>query len=52
MDEAVPPPTFRDRLAADPTVKAALTSAALDACFDPDWYLRNAGVVFERLGLA
>ena len=49
MDEA---PTFRDRLAADPTVKAALTSAALDACFDPGWYLRNTGVVFERLGLA
>ena len=49
MDEA---PTFRDRLADDPTVKAALTSAALDACFDPGWYLRNAGVVFERLDLA
>ena len=45
------PFSFRDRLAADPVVKATLTPAQLDACFDPGWFTRNADAVFERLGL-
>jgi adenylosuccinate lyase len=43
--------TFRDRLAADPEVRAVLTLDKLEACFDPAWFVRNAGVVFSRLGL-
>lgn len=45
------PFSFRDRLAADPVVKATLTPAQLDACFDPGWFTRNVDAVFERLGL-
>ncbi len=44
-------PTFRERLGADPAVRERLKPAELEACFDPAWYLRNADVVFERLGL-
>lgn len=44
-------PDFRERLAGDPAVQARLTPDQLRACFDPTWYLRNADVVFERLGL-
>ena len=43
---------FRDLLAADPEVTAKLSSAELDACFDPAWYLRNVDAIYRRLGLA
>jgi adenylosuccinate lyase len=42
---------FRDLLAADPDITRHLTSADLDACFDPSWYLRNVDAVFRRAGL-
>ncbi len=58
VSDALPAPgavnrpfSFRDRLAADPIVKATLTPTQLDACFDPGWFVRNADAVFERLGL-
>ncbi len=51
-ERARPIPTFRERLASDPAVTERLNPADLAACFDPGWYLRNAGVIFERLGLA
>jgi len=49
--EGRPVADFRRRLEADPAVRARLDPEALAACFDPEWYLRNIGVVFERLGL-
>ncbi len=42
---------FRGLLAADPDVTTHLTSADLDACFDPSWYVRNVDAVFRRAGL-
>jgi adenylosuccinate lyase len=39
--------TLRDRLAADP--ECDLTSEELDACFTTERFLRNTGVVFDRL---
>ncbi len=45
------PASFRERLAADPVVREKLGPEKLAACFDPDWYLRNVDVIFERLGL-
>jgi adenylosuccinate lyase len=39
--------TLQERLAADPEVD--LDEATLDRCFEPERFLRNAGVVFERL---
>jgi adenylosuccinate lyase len=50
-EEGRPIDGFRERLAADPVVRRHLDPEALAACFDPEWYLRNAGVIFERLGL-
>ena len=42
---------FRDLLGADPDITTHLTSADLDACFDPSWYLRNVDAVYRRAGL-
>ena len=39
--------TLRDRLAADP--ECDLTSEELDICFTAERFLRNTGVVFDRL---
>jgi len=39
--------TLQERLAGDPEVD--LDDATLDRCFDPARFLRNAGVVFERV---
>lgn len=50
-DDGRPIPDFRERLAADGAVAERLSPQALGACFDPGWYLRHTGVVFERLGL-
>jgi adenylosuccinate lyase len=44
--------SFRSLLAADPEVTARLTSADLDACFDPTWYLRNVDAIYKRAGLS
>jgi adenylosuccinate lyase len=43
---------FRAFLAADPEVRARLTAADLDACFDPTWYLRNVDAIYKRAGLS
>ena len=42
---------FRDLLAADHEITHHLTSADLDTCFDPSWYLRNVDAVFRRAAL-
>ena len=44
--------SFRSLLAADPEVTARLTSADLEACFDPTWYLRNVDAIYKRAGLS
>ena len=41
--------SFRETIAADPDVRAALDAAALDELFEPSRFLRNAGGVFEKL---
>ncbi|HZN55339.1 MAG TPA: adenylosuccinate lyase [Candidatus Polarisedimenticolaceae bacterium] len=40
--------SFRDLLAADPEVSAALAPAELDACFDPARALRHVDAIFAR----
>jgi adenylosuccinate lyase len=42
---------FRGLLTSDPDVTTHLTSADLDACFAPSWYVRNVDAVFRRAGL-
>ena len=42
---------FQTLLAEDPEVTARLEPAALAACFDPAWYLRNVDAIYRRLGL-
>jgi adenylosuccinate lyase len=44
-------PTFRERIAANPEVAAAMSAAQLDTIFDPWDQLQNADATFERLGL-
>jgi adenylosuccinate lyase len=39
-------------LAADPAVTERLAPAALKACFDPAWYVRQVETIFRRAGLA
>ncbi len=41
--------SFKDLLLRDETVRASLTGAELESCFDPFSYLKNVDVVFERL---
>ncbi|MCL6106525.1 MAG: adenylosuccinate lyase, partial [Actinobacteria bacterium] len=41
--------SFKELLLADETVRASLTEAELESCFDPSRYLANIHVVFERL---
>jgi adenylosuccinate lyase len=43
---------FRAFLAADPEVTSRLSTADLDACFDPSWYLRNVDAIYKRAGLS
>jgi adenylosuccinate lyase len=49
LQQARSGPSFRERLEMDPEAEAALTSDALDACFDPWKFLERTGVLFERL---
>ncbi|MEQ1834398.1 MAG: adenylosuccinate lyase [Candidatus Eisenbacteria bacterium] len=39
---------FRAALAADPDVRARLSAAALEACFDPSHHLRSVDAIFAR----
>jgi adenylosuccinate lyase len=41
--------SFRERLEADESVRAALGDDGLDAVFDPQRFLRNLGGVFDEL---
>jgi len=41
--------SFRERITADPQVRAVLDEAAIAALFDPVRFLRNLGPMFERL---
>ena len=43
--------SFRALLGSDPEVKRRMAPKALDACFDPQYYLRNAGRIYRRLGI-
>ncbi|GAA0430192.1 adenylosuccinate lyase [Lentibacillus halophilus] len=43
--------SFRDLLEADEHVTDKLTSAELDACFDPTHHLKNVDHIFRRIGL-
>ncbi len=40
---------FRDLLTRDPEVSNLLTPEELEECFDPGYYLRNTGQIFDRL---
>lgn len=41
--------SFKELLARDESVKNHLSPEELESCFDPSSYLKNIGVVFERL---
>ncbi|MHB1361091.1 MAG: adenylosuccinate lyase [Thermoleophilia bacterium] len=41
--------SFKDLLIQDETVRASITEAELESCFDPSRYLENIGAVFARL---
>ncbi|NIM01163.1 MAG: adenylosuccinate lyase, partial [Acidobacteria bacterium] len=40
---------FREALENDPAVGEVLDAATLDACFDAQGLLQNAGVIFDRV---
>jgi adenylosuccinate lyase len=42
-------PDLETRLARDPRVTAVLDRAALKACFDPSYFLRNVSHIFDRV---
>ena len=42
-------PDLKTRLAQDPRVGKVLDRAALDACFDPSYFLRNVNHIFDRV---
>jgi adenylosuccinate lyase len=41
--------SFRDLLAADPEVARRLPGSALDACFEPDRFLRHVRTIHDRV---
>lgn len=41
--------SFKELVSQDETVRASITEAELDSCFDPARYLENIGAVFARL---
>ena len=41
--------SFKELLHADPEVRARLSEAELQACFDSGYQLRNMGVIFDRV---
>jgi adenylosuccinate lyase len=41
--------SFRDALASDPAVQDSLSPEEMEQLFDPAWFLRNLGGVFDRL---
>lgn len=43
--------SFKENLLQDNELTTRLTHAELDACFDPEAYLKNLGAVFARLGI-
>lgn len=43
--------SFRENLLSDQELRAQLSAEEVDACFDPDTYLKNIDCVFERLGI-
>jgi adenylosuccinate lyase len=42
-------PDLKTRLAGDPRVTKVLDRPALDACFDPGYFLRNVNYIFDRV---
>lgn len=42
---------FRKNLLADKEVNKLLDASEIESCFDPEHYLRNINLVFERLGI-
>ena len=43
---------FQANLLADPQVRKYLTPKELDKLFDLDYYLRNIGKIFRKVGLS
>jgi adenylosuccinate lyase len=43
--------SFKEYLANDPSVTKHLRKEEIAACFDPNEYLKNINVVFDRLGV-
>ena len=43
--------SFKQNLLSDQELLAQLSEQEVNACFDPDAYLRNIDAVFERLGI-
>jgi adenylosuccinate lyase len=43
--------SFKENLLNDQELRAQLSAEEVDACFDPDGYLKNIDSVFERLGI-
>ena len=41
--------SFKDLISQDETVRASITEAELDNCFEPCRYLENISAVFARL---
>jgi adenylosuccinate lyase len=42
-------PDLRTRLAGDPRVAAVLDRAAVDRCFEPDYFVRHVSAIFDRV---
>lgn len=42
---------FRALISQDPTVTKTLTTAEIDACFDPNHHLKNLDEIYQRLGI-
>jgi adenylosuccinate lyase len=42
-------PDLKTRLEKDPRVTAMLDRGALEACFDPSYFLRNVNIIFDRV---
>jgi adenylosuccinate lyase len=42
-------PSFEELISKDPFIAKHLTSAQVKACFDPSYYLRHLGKIFQRV---
>lgn len=47
----LPNGNFKQNLLNDQATLAKLSPAEIESCFDPDTYLKNIGIIYERLGI-